>query len=329
MKRILGAVACLLLTTVGGTSVDAAETMRCSHQLPPENHIAKVIDQWAAEIETLSEHNIDVQVYGANSLVKASRNAAAVKAGEIECAFSINSEWARTIPLMDITLEPFALGDIDVLKKWNGSEAARVLESEILRQGLKNVTWLFTTWRTAITSNGKSLIKPADFKGVKIQGLGPITDAAFAAMGAKPVNLPDSAAYQALKQGDIEAGVTSLSTAVSSKYYAVQDRVTILPLFSIFFNGYINSEWYQRLPEKSRQAIVEAGNKAAIWAIDASEISAAAAPGKLKEEGMSVHVATDAEIKVLKSIMQPAFADAFRAATGDDGEKLINLVGKL
>lgn len=325
----MGAVTCLLLTMVGGTSVDAAETMRCSHQLPPDNHIAKVIDQWAAEIETLSEHTIDVQVYGANSLVKAPRNAAAVKAGEIECAFSINSEWAGTIPLMDVTLEPFTLGNIDVLKKWNGSEAAAVLEREILRQGLKNVTWLFTATRTAVTSKGKSLIKPADFKGVKIQGLGPIPDAAFAAMGAKPVNLPDSAAYQALQHGEIDASVTSLSTAVSGKYYEVQDRVTILPLFSIFFNGYINSEWYQRLPEKSRQAIVEAGNKAALWAIDASEISAAAAPGKLKEEGMGVHVATNAEIKALKSIMQPAFADAFREATGSDGENLIKLVGKL
>ena len=185
VKRALAAAICLLMTTSVAASVNAAETMRCSHQLPPDNHIAKVIDQWAAEVETLSENEIDVQVYGANSLVKAPRNAAAVKAGEIECAFSINSQWAKTIPLMDGTLEPFALGNIEVLKRWNGSEAAGVLEKEILATGLKNVAWLFTTWRTAITSKGKSLVKPAEILPIRSvqqnhpgQFLPPVADSA-------------------------------------------------------------------------------------------------------------------------------------------------------
>ncbi len=329
MKRIFSAVISLILMTPLTNTLQAAEIMRCSHQLPPNNHIAKVIDQWAAEIETLSENDIDVQINGANSLVKAPRNAAAVRAGELECAFSNNSQWTESLPLMDITLEPFALRNVDILKKWRGSPAANLLEQKIADTGLTNVTWLFTTWRTAITSKGRHIIKPSDFEGLKIQGLGPISNAAFEALGAVPIDMSDMEAFEALGNGDLNAGLTNVSSALSARYYEVQDHVTILPLFTLFYNGYINTAWYDTLPKKSKQAIKDASAKAAIWAIEASEISAAAAPNLLKNEDMQIHIATEPEIEALRNIMRPAFNKKYLAATGQLGSELITLVNEM
>lgn len=328
MNKHLKSVACIITASIIATSAQASQVMRCSHQLPPENHIAKIIDQWAAEIETLSENEIDVQVFNANSLVKAPDNAAAVTAGDIECAFSISSQWATSLPLMSVTLEPFAMSDIETLKKWGGSRTADELNSKLLSTGVKNIAWLFTTGRTVITSKARNLIKPADFLNVKIQGLEPSTDAAFMAMGAMTIPMPDKLAYQALAKGEIDAGVTDVSAAVSEKYYEVQDHATILPLFSVLFNGYVNPSWYDRLSEKSRQAIQNAGRKASVWAIEASEISAAAAPGKLAEEGMKIHFATESEITALREVMVPAFVKAFSQSTGNEGIKLIQLLGE-
>lgn len=310
-------------------TLQAAEIMRCSHPLPPNNHIAKVIDQWAAEIETLSENDIDVQINGANSLVKAPRNAAAVRAGELECAFSNNSQWTESFPLMDITLEPFALRNVDILKKWRGSPAADLLAQQIADTGLTNLTWLFTTWRTAITSKGRHIIKPSDFQGLRIQGLGSISNAAFEALGASPVDMSDRQAYEALKNGDLDAGLTNVSSALSAGYYQVQDHVTILPLFTFFYNGYVNSIWYNALPEKSKQAIKDASARAAVWAIEASEISAAAAPKLLKDEDMQIHIATEPEIEALKNIMRPAFNKKFLETAGPSGSELIKLVDEM
>ena len=41
-------------TAIGGASQAIANptAIRCSHQLPPKHHIAKVIDRWAEEVET-------------------------------------------------------------------------------------------------------------------------------------------------------------------------------------------------------------------------------------------------------------------------------------
>ena len=171
--NILKSVAAALLaaTTLSGAAFAEAKEMRCSHQLPPAHHIAKVIDRWAAEIETLSNGEIDVQVFGANSLVGARENIASVAKGNIECAFSINPQWGRTLPIMNVTLKPYAVTDLDTLAAWPGSVAASFLEEKLLGKGVQNAVWLFTTRMTAITSKGSPLINPDDFKGVKIRGL--------------------------------------------------------------------------------------------------------------------------------------------------------------
>ncbi|MEP3245710.1 MAG: TRAP transporter substrate-binding protein DctP [Sneathiella sp.] len=332
MKKIVGLTAGLIAAAAALGSVSsasAATEMRCSHQLPPAHHIAKVIDKWAAEIETLSAGEIDVQVFGANSLTGAKQNATAVAKGDIDCAFSINPQWGKTLPLMNVTLGPFAVSGLDTLKKWDGSEAAKFLEEKLMTKGVKNVTWLFTTRSTAITSSGKALIKPADFDGVKIRGLGPVPDSGFVAMGAAPSAMSGSKVYQALSTGVIDAGLTDVSAAVSRKYFEVQDHVTVLPLFSIYFHGYVNPKWYDGLSAKGKSAVDEAGKKAAMWAIEASEASAAKAPAQLEAKGMKVHIASDADMAALKAKMAPAFDKAFGDASGADGRKLLELIGKL
>lgn len=331
MKLFTGIMAGLAMTlgSTGLANAADATAMRCSHQLPPAHHIAKVIDRWAAEIETLSNGEIDVQVFGTNSLVGAKQNATSVAKGDIECAFSINPQWGKTLPLMNVTLGPFAVSSLDALQKWDGSEAAGFLEEKLLTKGVRNVTWMFTTRSTAITSNGSGLIAPADFDGVKIRGLGPVPDAGFVAMGAAPSAMSGSKVYQALSTGVIDAGLTDVSAAVSRKYFEVQDHVTVLPLFSIYFHGYVNPKWYDGLSAANQAAIDEAGHKAAAWAIEASEASAAEAPAKLSEAGMTVHIATDAENAALQAIMGPAFDKAFGEASGEDGKKLLDLIGKM
>ena len=106
------------------TDAEAATRMRCSHQLPPAHHIAKVVERWAAEVRTLSDGDLDVQVFGSDSLIKANENILAVAKGDIECAFSLNFQWGKTLPLMNVTVGPYTMSSIEAWKKWPTSEAA-------------------------------------------------------------------------------------------------------------------------------------------------------------------------------------------------------------
>jgi C4-dicarboxylate-binding protein DctP len=327
MTKLITTLAALALSATAVTGVQAAEAMRCSHQLPPAHHIAKVVDRWAAEVEALSDGEIDVQVFGADSLVGARENIVATAKGDIECAFSLNFQWGKTLPIMNVTVAPFAFGDLEIWRKWPDSEAAAFLSEKLLEKGVRNVVWMFQTNTSVFTSNGKFLVKPEDFNGIKMRGLTPPFDAALVALGVTPSSMPGSEVYQALATGVIDAGITDVAAAVSRKYYEVQDHFTVVPVLSAYLHGYVNPAWYDGLSDKSKAALAEAGAKAALWAVEASEAAGAAGPDQLREKGVEVHVATAEENAALEAIMRPAFDKAF--AEDDDSKTLIDLIAKM
>ncbi|SUB03129.1 C4-dicarboxylate-binding periplasmic protein precursor [Pannonibacter phragmitetus] len=322
-------LATLFAATAMTSAASAAELMRCSHQLPPGHHIAEVVDRWAAEVETLSNGEIDVQVFGADSLVKANDNILAVARGEIECAFSLNFQWGKTLPLMNVTIGPYTMSSIEAWKKWPDSEAAAYLEGKLLDKGVKNIAWMFQTNVSVFTSKGKALMKPDDFKGLKMRGLGPAFDRGLTAMGASTVSLPGSEVYQALATGVIDAAVTDVAAAYSRRYYEVQDHMTVVPVLAAYLHGYVTPSWYEGLSDTQKTAIDEAGKKAAIWAIEASEKASADAPKQLEEKGVTVHIATSEENEAFRAAMQPAFEEGFAAETGEEGRELLALIAKI
>lgn len=327
MRNLSSIALGLVLSAAAATAGNAAAEMRCSHQLPPAHHLAKVIDKWAAEVESASDGEIDVQVFGANSLVGARENIVSTAKGDIECAFSINAQWGKTLPIMNVTMAPFAFSDLDIWRKWPESEPAAYLTEKLREKGVQNVVWMFITNSSVLTTNGKYLIKPEDFDGVKIRGLEPSFNASLEALGAAPSSMSGSKVYQALATGVIDAGLTDVSAAVSRKYYEVQDHFTVMPLMSVYFHGYVNPKWYDGLSDKAKAALDDAGKKAAGWALEASVAAAQESPDQLREKGSNVHIATDAEIEVLEAIMRPAFDENFKG--NEDAAQLIELIGKM
>jgi C4-dicarboxylate-binding protein DctP len=320
----------LAASTLAFTAVSAeAEEMRCSHQLPPQHHVAQVIERWAEEVETLSEGELDVQIFGANSLVAAEENIPSVAKGTIECAFSLNFQWGKTLPVMNVTLAPFAFQDLEMWRKWPTSDAAAFLEEKLREKGVENVVWLFQTNESVFTSSDKPLIAPEDFEGVKIRGLVPAFDASLTAMGAATSAMSGSEVYQALATGVIDAALTDVAAAYARKYYEVQDYMVQVPVISVYFHGYLNPDFYDGLSDKAKAALEEAGNKAAIWAVDAAEEAVAEAPDLLREQGVDLHVATPEENAALEAVMRPAFEEAFLDEAGEDSQKLIELIEQM
>ncbi len=336
MKKLISMAAVAAMTAVavlagmGATDAFAKPTvMRVSHQLPPKHHIAKVVEQWAADIESLSDGSIDVQIFPANQAFKPKENYPAVARGQIEAALSVNFQWGKNIPEMNITLMPYTFTALDFLKKFPSSDVAKFLERKLEAKGVKNLAWLFTTRMSIYTSKNKPLIKPEDFKGVKIRGLNKLVDGGLVALGAAPSAMSGSKVYQALQTGVIDAGLTDVSAAVSRKYYEVQKYGTVSPLFSVFFHIYVNPDWWNKLTDAQRAAITKASAKAEQQAIALTEASAAKAPGQLREKGMEIYIHSPAEQDTFRKIMKPPFMKAFMEAAGEDGKKLLDLIEKM
>ena len=329
MKRFICLSLAAAIIAWSGAAWAEATVMRVSHQLPPKHHIAKLVESWAADIEARSDGSIDVQVFPANQAFKPKENFPAVARGKIEAALSVNFQWGKTIPEMNVTLKPYSFTDLALLEKFSGSPVAEFLQQKLEAKGVHNIAWLFTTRMSAYTSKGMALIKPADFKGVKIRGLNKLVDSGLEALGAAPSAMSGSQVYQALQTGVIDAGLTDISAAYSRKYYEVQDHVTVSPLFSVYFHVYVNKDWWSGLDEAQRKAIMDASAKAEADALVITEESAGKAPGQLAEKGMKVHVHTAEEIAAMRAIMDPPFTKAFLEASGEDGQKLLDMISAM
>lgn len=309
-------------------SAMAQEKMRISHQLPPAHHIAKLVDAWAADIEKRSGGKIDVEVLGSAQAFKPNQNHPAVARGQVEAAMAVNFQWGNTIPEMNVVTIPYFMTDLERIKKFPGSEAAKLLEAKLLEKGVRNVAWLYTTRQSIFTSSGKPLVKLDDFKGVKIRGLNKLVDASLVAAGAAPASMPGSEVYQALQTKVIDAGLTDVSAAYSRKYYEVQEFGTVAPFFTVYFHIYVNPDWYGKLAPDLQKAIQEASAKAEQDSIGITEQTAEDSIAKLKEKGMKLHIQSAEEVKTFTATMQPPVIEAFKASSPDAG-KLIDLVNKL
>jgi len=303
--------------------------MRVSHQVPPAHHMTRLLEGFAADVKARTNGQVEVQLYGSEQLAKAAENFPAVARGTIEAAMSVNFQWGTTIPEMSATLIPYAMGDLEKIRRFPGSEARKFLDQKLEQRGVKSVAWLYITRETIITSSKKPIVALDDFKGVKIRGLNTMTDNALSAAGAAPSAMPGSEVYQALQSGVLDAGLTDLSAAYSRKYYEVQKFGTVGPIFTIYFHMYANPAWWNKLSPAHRQAIEAAAAKAEQDAIGVTEATAAAALKDLAAKGMTMHVQSAQEQEAWKAVMQKPVRDAFLKTAPEGGPKIIELLQKL
>ncbi|MBM3573714.1 MAG: C4-dicarboxylate ABC transporter, partial [Alphaproteobacteria bacterium] len=167
--RVFGAA--LAAWLLGGTAQAADVTMRISHPVPVAHHLHKALDGFRAEVEKQSAGKIEVKIFPSEQVAKAGENHPQVARGAIEAGVVTNFQWGNTIPEMNVMTIPYLFTDLERIKKFPGSDAAKVLEQKLEQKGVKNLAWLYITRQSIFTSGKKPLVELTDFKGVKIRGL--------------------------------------------------------------------------------------------------------------------------------------------------------------
>ncbi len=249
--------------------------------------------------------------------------------GVVEAALSVNQQWGNTIPEMNVVVIPYFFSELERIKKFPGSDAAKLLEAKLEEKGVKNLAWFYITRQAIYTSQKKPILATEDFKGVKIRGFNALADTALTAVGASPSAMPGPEVYNALQTGVLDAGLTDLSAAYSRRFYEVQKFGTVTPSLTVYFHLYVNPRWLAGLSPAHRQILEAAARKAEQDAVTITEKTAADALVQLRERGMTLHVHTPAELEVWKAAMQKPVLDAFLKAAPQDGPKILELMGKL
>jgi C4-dicarboxylate-binding protein DctP len=322
----IGLAGAALLCSLGAWAADY--TMRISHQFPPTHQTARALDQFAADVKASTGGKVEVQIFGAEQLFKANQQHAAVARGQVEAAAIVSFGWGGTIPEMNVMTIPFLMTHAGQLKKFPTSDAARLLDEKMAAKGVKNIAWLVDANDAIVTSAKAPLLKPEDFKGVKIRGISKLFDNGLTAMGASPSAMPGSEVYQALQTGVIDAGITSCAAAYSRRYYEVQKFGVASAMLTAYETLVVNPAWWEKLPAEMQKNLMAAAHKAEATLLPTSDEVAPEDVKRLRDKGMQVTVLTKEQEKALAAVMQPPVIKAF-GESSPDGAKLIGMIQTL
>ena len=326
LKHRLALAAALAFGAAGAHAADY--TMRLSHQFPPAHHEAKNMEQFAADVKAATHGRVEVQIFGAAQLYKPNQHHAAIAGGKIESAVVLSFQWGGTIPEMNATIIPYFMSSVDKMKKFPGSEAAKLLDARMADKGVKNIAWLVDANDGIFTSAKFPLVKPADFKGVKIRGLSKLWDEGLVAMGASPSPMPGSEVYQALQTGVIDAGFTGVQAAFSRRFYEVQKFGVASNIILAYDNLIVNPEWWAKLPAELQKGILDSVAKAEARVLPKGDEIPPEHLQQLRDKGMNVTELSATQKKVMAEAMQPAVIKAFTASS-PDAARLLELIDKL
>lgn len=315
---------------LGAAAAQAQQVqMRISSQVPTAHHLHKMLEGFAADVKARTNGEVQVQVFPAEQLHKAAENHPAVARGAVEAAVSVNQQWGSTLPEMNVVVIPYFFSDLNKIKKFPGSEPAKILEKKLEEKGVHNLAWFYITRQAIYTSGKKPLLVPDDFKGMKVRGFNALFDTSLTAVGAATSAMPGPEVYNALQTGVLDAGLTDVSAAFSRRFYEVQKFGTVTPSLTVYFHLYVNPRWFAGLSPAHRSALEAAAKKAEQDAIGITEATAEDAIKQLREKGMTLKIHNEAEAAVWKAVMQKPVMDAFLKASPTDGQKLIDLLNKL
>jgi len=322
-------IAATIMTMALTASVQAAEKMRISLQLPLTSHIGQNLLLFKQEVEDRTDGGIIVEIYDSAQLYKDKEVPQAVGSGAIEAGVASLTRYVGDIPAVDLFYMPFLLNSEDKVRQAveEGSVIRTAIEEAVTGTGAKLLYW--QAYGGAIMlSKGAPIRTPDDLAGKKVRVFGKTLGDFVTAAGGAPTLISGSEQYLAYQRGTVDVGMTGVSGVQSRRLWEVMDTITVTNHADIEFVVVVNLDWWNSLSAENREAIEMAAQVAEINVRDAMAQIEAEAFDAARQNGMTVYVPTDAEIEAWKAVSAPVY-DAYRASAGDLGERLLDAAASL
>jgi TRAP-type C4-dicarboxylate transport system substrate-binding protein len=218
MKKLLFStvylVMLLSLLVLGHTSgaQAAARELTFSTYTPPTHHVTKLLTDFGNEVEQATGGEIKIVIYPGGTLTKASQILDGVIKGLSDLGFSINGYDKGRLPLMEVTDLPIP---VDSSEKMSQVTLATYKKFQPKEFSQLKVLGFLNMAGSGISSN-KPIEKFADLSGQLIRCTGGDVDL-VKRLGATPVAMPISQAYEALQRGVVDGNLGDYASLMSYK----------------------------------------------------------------------------------------------------------------
>ena len=241
---------------------DQGDTKRVSMNLSlahffPATHPAEtlLVQQWAALIDEVTDGQITITSYPGQTLLAAPEIYDGVQSGVADIGLSCFSYTRGRFPL----LEAFELPGI----VYNNSKVA----SKVAWEGLKELDPVEVKdtrlMMVLATGPGDLFTKMPvrtleDLQGLEIRATG-LSAKTLEAMGATPVAMPQSDAYEALSRGVVQGNLSPIEVLQGWRHAEVTDYLTMTPfLYNTLFFVTMNLDVWNSIPDHLQETITVA-----------------------------------------------------------------------
>lgn len=296
----------ILLVSTPGFSAEKVITLRFAHFMPPTSDQVALAKEWASEAEKRTGGRVKVTVFPGSTLMPVAQTYDGITKGIADIGYGIFTYHRGRFPLTEVLDLPLGYKSgyfvtklaNEYFKKFNPKELDDV-----------KVFWL-DGHGPGFFHTRKPVAKLEDLKGMKIRSGGLQSKIALA-LGAAPVSIPVTDAYDALSKGVAEGimlpdeGIMTWSLGDVVKYHTRNWGTT----YTATFYTVMNKQKWNSLPKDIQQIINKLNEewieRAAIMWQDRDDRMR----GTLAKQGNKFIELTKEEDARWAALMKPIFAD--------------------
>jgi len=284
-------VGCAKKQEVGGTNIPDTEkpiVLKAAHVLSTTSYLQKGLEKFAELVEQKTGGKVKVEIYPGGVLGGERDNFEAMQLGALDVAPITTALSSSFLPKFGAFDLPFIFRDTEHAFKTADGPVGQQLLKELESQKVVGLGYWTAGFRSVYTSK-VPVRKPEDLEGLKIRLMENSVHAnSFKCLGAIPVPMAWGELYTALQQGTVDGAENSIPAIYTSKHYEVCKNLSLTRHFCALSPLLISKATYDRLPEKYRTAIREAGVESSIYQREVFQQMESEQINKLKEAGVNI-----------------------------------------
>lgn len=325
MMTLVAAVSCTF-AALPAAHADDTIALKMAHQWPddPNDYVVQTGKKFAQEVMQRSGGKLRIDIFPAESLVKALNIHTALRSGSVDLAIYPYIYAAGAIPQMNLILLPGLWKTPEDVFRFRTSAPWRELEAKMEAYGFKTLCWIQVSGGMA--SKGKPVNVPADLAKTKVRGAGKMMEAALQSAGASTVSMASSETYNAMQLGLLDGLWTSSGTFGSYRLYEVAKYYASPEQYGIYYTIEpiaISMKTWNKLTPEQQKIMTEVGQSLEQSAFEGAKADDRRVAQLFASHGVQVHQMTLDEWTQWQKLFQEVSFAKFRNEV-PDGARLLD-----
>ena len=287
--------------------------------VPIETHpVGLAVEEFARLVAEKTDGRVTFETFAGGTLGNEPQMQSSIQTGFLEVMVGPTSNLVGAFPGFGLFDLPFFFRDHEAVDAVFDGRVGDELFAQLEEQGIVGLAYWDNGFRH-MTNAIRPIETVEDIAGLKIRVIpNPLFIATFEALGANPVPLPYPELYNALESGTVDAQETPVGLIYSTKFYEVQEYLT---LTGHVYSPYVllaSKQWFDGLSEEDQALVMEAAAESEPFQRDLSRGAAdELAYTTLPDLGLTLTELPPEEQDKLRELVAPVI-DEFADTIGRD-----------